>query len=190
MKNNLSCSMEENPLRGFAFVQFSNSFNNTLYHFGGDAEIVCMSVHFPALRQKKALTILWRALQDCRDIADQGIDLRFRVFQLPGDGVKYSNGIFRVIFLIPGNTVCTGVRLYDDLKNKLERCANGHPFDITLDRPAHDEYEGAFVFSSDNFQLAHSWLAECLLDAEDCGCRPRRRKYLPRLQETLCNLVG
>ena len=29
------------------------------------------------------------------------------------------------VFLVPGNTVCTGVRLLDDLKNKLERHACG-----------------------------------------------------------------
>ena len=58
MSNNQSNNMTENPLRGFAFAQFSNTFNNMLYHFGDNVEIVCMSVQFPTLCQKRAQTIL------------------------------------------------------------------------------------------------------------------------------------
>jgi len=180
MRNNQSFNLAENPIRGFAFVQFSNSFNNMLYHFNDDMEIACMSVRFPALRLKKAKAILRRSLRACREIVNCGIDLKSYMFQLTEDEMKRPTGVFRIIFLVPGNTVCPGVRLFDDLKNKLERHASGHPFDITLNRPVQDEYEGSLVFSPDNPQRAHAWLADCLWDTEECSWGEGRHRHLPK----------
>ena len=190
MSNNQSRNMEENPLRGFTFVQFSNSFNNMLYHFRDDVEIVCMSVRFPALRQKKAKAILRRSLRACREIVNYGIDLKFHVFQLFDYEGKRPSGTFRIIFFVPGGTVCTGVRLRNNLKGKLKRYAQGAPFRVWLNRPKQSEYEGALVFSHDNLQSVHSWLADCLWDTQACSCGLTRNSYLHRPQKYSRLLVG
>ena len=92
------------------------------------------------------------------------------MFQVSEYKANFPTGIFRIIFFVSGNTVCTGMRLCDDLKSKLKRHSGGHPFRIALNPPEEDEYEGSLVFSSDNLQLAHSWLADCLWDTQDCSC--------------------
>ena len=176
MVQNLAYKINENPLRGFTFIQVSDSFSRTCHHVGDNVEIVCMSVQFPTLSQKVAKTILKRSLQDCREIVNRGVDLRYYTFQLFEYRTNFPTGIFRVVFFVTGDTVCTGKRLCADLKSKLSRYAEGRPFRIMLNPPSVDEYEGSLVYSSDNLQMAHSWLADFLWDTQACGrglsCRP------------------
>ena len=82
MVQNLAYKINENPLRGFTFIQVSDSFSRTCHHVGDNVEIVCMSVQFPTLSQKVAKTILKRSLQDCREIVNRGVDLKYYTFQL------------------------------------------------------------------------------------------------------------
>lgn len=177
--------IDENPLRGFAFVQFSNTFNNMDYHFGGNMEVICISVQFPMFQQKKAGTILRRALHACREIVNYGIDLYFYTFQIPRDKAGHTGGEYRIVFLVSGGTVCTGTRLCEDLKSKLEFYAEEIPFDIMLNHPEQDEYEGSLVLSQENSQMARSWLANYLLDARACH-RRRRKSSSKRSREYRC----
>ena len=179
------CGINDNPLRGFAFVQFSNTFNNMDCHFGGNMEVICISVQFPMLRQKKARTILRRALHACREIVNCGIDLYFYTFQIPKDEAGHTGGDYRIVFLVSGGTVCTGTRLCEDLKSKLEFYAEESHFDILLNHPEQDEYEGSLVLSQDNSQMARNWLANFLLDSQACHKR-RRKSRSQRSREYCC----